>query len=76
RKLAKIEEIEIKKEQKELQKESELLEGYLNREVKFRNLMKKEFKQILTDFGDSRSSKIIVAEKAQALEEKDLMPSE
>lgn len=38
--------------------------------------MKKEFKQILTDFGDSRRSKIIVAEKAQALEEKDLMPSE
>ncbi|AJI73862.1 hypothetical protein FTDG_00074 [Francisella tularensis subsp. novicida GA99-3548] len=76
RKLAKIEEIEIKKEQKELQKERELLEGYLNSEVKFRNLMKKEFKQILTDFGDSRRSKIIVAEKAQALEEKDLMPSE
>ncbi|WP_150466050.1 DNA topoisomerase IV subunit A [Francisella sp. SYW-2] len=76
RKLAKIEEIEIKKEQKELQKEKELLEGYLNSEVKFRNLMKKELKQILADFGDSRRSKIIQADKAQALEEKDLMPSE
>ena len=69
RKLAKIEEIEIKKEQRELQKERELLEGYLNSEVKFRNLMKKEFKQILVDFSDSRRSKIIAAEKA-------LMPNE
>ncbi|GMN90004.1 DNA topoisomerase IV subunit A [Francisella sciaenopsi] len=76
RKLAKIEEIEIKKEQKELQKEKELLEGYLNSEVKFKNLMKKELKQILSDFGDSRRSKIVQADKAQALEEKDLMPSE
>lgn len=76
RKLAKIEEIEIKKEQAELAKEKELLEGYLNSEVKFRNLMKKEFKQILADFGDERRSQISKTEKAQALEEKDLMPSE
>ncbi|AJC49291.1 DNA topoisomerase IV subunit A [Allofrancisella guangzhouensis] len=76
RKLAKIEEIEIKKEQKELDKEKELLEGYLNSETKFKNLMKKEFKQILADFGDQRRSKIIEAEKAQALEEKDLIPNE
>ena len=47
RKLAKIEEIEIKKEQLELAKEKEQLEGYLNSEVKFKNLMKKEFKNIL-----------------------------
>lgn len=76
RKLAKIEEIEIKKEQTELAKEKEILEGYLNSEVKFRNLMKKEFKQILADFGDERRSQIIETEKAQALEEKDLMPNE
>jgi topoisomerase-4 subunit A len=38
--------------------------------------MKKEFKQILTDFGDTRRSNIVESEKAQALEEKDLMPSE
>ncbi|ASG68461.1 DNA topoisomerase 4 subunit A [Francisella halioticida] len=76
RKLAKIEEIEIKKEQKELVKEKELLEGYLNSEVKFKNLMKKEFKQILKDFGDDRRSKVTQTEKAQALEEKDLIPSE
>lgn len=44
RKLAKIEEIEIKKEQKELQKEKELLEGYLNSEVKFKNLNEKRIK--------------------------------
>ncbi|KEI36005.1 topoisomerase IV, subunit A [Francisella sp. W12-1067] len=76
RKLAKIEEIEIKKEQKELDKEKELLEGYLNSETKFKNLMKKEFGQILADFGDQRRSKIIEADKAQALEEKDLIPNE
>lgn len=76
RKLAKIEEIEIKKEQHELLKEKELLEGYLNSEVKFRNLMKKEFKEILKEFSDDRRSKVIEAEKAQALEEKDLIPSE
>lgn len=76
RKLAKIEEIEIKKEQKDLEKEKDLLEGYLNSDVKFRNLMKKEFKQILEDFGDERRSTIIESEKAQALEEKDLMPNE
>ncbi|QLE78739.1 DNA topoisomerase IV subunit A [Francisella sp. Scap27] len=76
RKLAKIEEFEIRKEQQELEKEKQLLEGYLNSEVKFKNLMKKEFKQILKDFGDERRSKIIAVEKAQALEEKDLIPNE
>ncbi len=76
RKLAKIEEIEIKKEQSELAKEKELLESYLNSDVKFRNLMKKEFKNILENFGDKRRSKVIQFDKAQALEEKDLIPNE
>ncbi|MFC4892187.1 DNA topoisomerase IV subunit A [Pseudofrancisella aestuarii] len=76
RKLAKIEEIEINKEQKELEKEKETLEGYLNSDIKFRNLMKKELKEILQEFGDSRRSKIIEVEKSEALEEKDIMPSE
>ncbi|GAB4224062.1 MAG: hypothetical protein Kow0076_6680 [Francisella sp.] len=76
RKLAKIEEIEIKKEQKELQKEKDLLEGYLTSDVKFRNLMKKEFKQILKDFGDARRSQVVAVEKTQALDDKDLMPNE
>ena len=76
RQLAKIEEIQIKKEQQDLEKEKKLLESYLNSEIKFKNLMKKEFKQILADFGDQRRSKIIQVEKAQALEEKDLMPNE
>ena len=76
RKLAKIEEIEIKKEPTELAKEKEQLEGYLNSIVKFKNLMKKELKQILNNFGDERRSIIIAVKKAQALEEKDLIPNE
>ena len=76
RKLAKIEEIEIRKEQSELLKDKEILEGYLNSPVKFKNLLKKEFKQVLTDFGDERRSNIISVEKSIALEEKDLIPNE
>jgi topoisomerase-4 subunit A len=76
RKLAKIEEIEIKKEQLELAKEKEQLEGYLNSEVKFKNLMKKEFNNILEGFGDERRSQLTQVVKAQALEEKDLIPNE
>jgi topoisomerase-4 subunit A len=76
RRLAKIEEIEIKKEQQELDKERETLEGYLTSETKFKNLMKKELKEILKNFSDDRRSQIVTVDKAEILEEKDLIPSE
>ena len=77
KKLAKIQEKEIIKEQVLLLKDKNKLESYLNSNVKLKNLMKKEFQEILNNFGDLRRSKIIYnSEKAEKLSNQDTRPIE
>ncbi len=77
RHLAKLEEIRIQDEQKELAKEKEKLELLLSSDARLKTYIKKELKAIIEDFDDDRRSSInsnIV--QAQAFNEDDLVPVE
>ncbi|MAG77674.1 MAG: DNA topoisomerase IV subunit A [Colwelliaceae bacterium] len=76
RQLAKLEEIKIRTEQDELNKEREKLEKTLNSKARMNTLLKKEILAAAEQYGDERRSKIVERGEAKALSEKDLMPSE
>ncbi len=76
RQLAKLEEIKIRAEQDELNKEREYLEKILGSNARMNTLMKKEIIEAAEKYGDERRSKIIERSEAKALSEKDLVPSE
>jgi len=76
RQLAKLEEIKIRAEQDELNKEREYLEKTLNSKARMNTLIKKEIIESADKYGDERRSKIVERGEAKALSEKDLVPSE
>ncbi|AOW81731.1 DNA topoisomerase IV subunit A [Vibrio mimicus] len=76
RHLAKLEEMKIRGEQDELEKERKKLEELLGSERRLNNLLKKEIKADADKFGDDRRSPLVEREEAKALTERDLMPSE
>ncbi|QBG35624.1 DNA topoisomerase IV subunit A [Litorilituus sediminis] len=76
RQLAKLEEIKIRAEQDELNKEREYLEKTLNSKARMNTLMKKEILAAAEQYGDERRSKLVERSEAKALTEKDLVPSE
>jgi topoisomerase-4 subunit A len=76
RQLAKLEEIKIKAEQDELNKEREYLEKILNSKARMSTLMKKEILAAAEQYGDERRSRLVERSEAKALTQKDLVPSE
>ena len=76
RNLAKIEEIKIKAEKKELAAERKALEQTLKSSTRLKTLIKKELKQDAEEFGDERRSKLVKREAAAAIDESKLVPSE
>ncbi|MDP2573819.1 DNA topoisomerase IV subunit A [Vibrio penaeicida] len=76
RNLAKLEEMKIRGEQEELEKEREKLEQLLGSERRLNTLIKKEIKADAEKYGDDRRSPIVERAEAKALTERDLMPSE
>jgi topoisomerase-4 subunit A len=76
RHLAKLEEVKITAEQKELAKEKNKLEKILASETRMKTLVKKELLADAKEFGDARRSPIEAQAVAQAMSEKDLLPSE
>ncbi|NNC69026.1 MAG: DNA topoisomerase IV subunit A [Gammaproteobacteria bacterium] len=76
RNLAKIEEIKIKAEQKELSEERKSLEQTLGSSARLKTLVKKELKQDAEEFGDERRSKLVKRDSATAIDESKLVPSE
>ena len=76
RNLAKIEEIKIKAEQKELSEEHKSLEQTLGSSARLKTLVKKELKQDAEEFGDERRSKLVKRDSATAIDESKLVPSE
>ncbi len=77
RHLAKLEEIKIQGEQKELSKEKTKLELLLSSNTRLKTYIKKELKTIIKKFGDSRRSGLNPAtQNAQAFNQDDLMPVE
>ena len=76
RQLAKLEEIKIKAEQDELNKERDYLEKTLNSKARMNTLIKKEILAAAETYGDERRSVLVERVEAKALSEKDLVPSE
>ncbi|MCG7897597.1 MAG: DNA topoisomerase IV subunit A [Candidatus Thiodiazotropha lotti] len=76
RNLAKLEEMKIKGEQEELEKERKTLEKLLGSKQRMRTLIRKELQADADKYGDDRRSPIVEREAAEALDETDLTPSE
>lgn len=76
RQLAKLEEIKIRAEQDELNKEREYLEKTLGSTARMNTLLKKEIIEAAATYGDERRSAMVERNEAKALSEKDLVPSE
>lgn len=76
RHLAKLEEIKIRTEQDELEKERNSLELTLGSEKRLKTLIKKELKKDAEQYGDDRRTPIVTRSEAQALSQTDLMVSE
>jgi topoisomerase-4 subunit A len=76
RHLAKLEEMKIREEQKELKSEAEDLEGTLKSKAKLKKLVAKEIEADVEKHGDARRTKIVEREAAQAIDETSLIPNE
>lgn len=76
RHLAKLEEMKIRGEQAELEKERDQLQATLASERKMNTLLKKELQADSTSYGDDRRSPLREREEAKALSETELVPSE
>ncbi len=76
RHLAKLEEMKIRGEQDELEKERDQLQGILASERKMNTLLKKELQADSDAYGDDRRSPLREREEAKAMSEHDMLPSE
>ncbi|MBV7693359.1 DNA topoisomerase IV subunit A [Limnobaculum sp. M2-1] len=76
RHLAKLEEMKIRGEQAELEKERDRLQGLLSSDRKLSSLIKKEILADAETYGDDRRSPIVVRTEAKAMSEHDFVPSE
>jgi topoisomerase-4 subunit A len=77
RHLAKLEEIKIKTEADQLDKERKSIELLLSSEARLKTFIKKELRVILEEFGDKRRCQIVSdVVSAQAFNDEDMMPAE
>jgi topoisomerase-4 subunit A len=76
RQLARLEEIKIRAEQEELEKEREWLEKTLASKQRMKTLIKKEIREDAEKYGDDRRSPLVARAAAEALDETKLTPSE
>ena len=76
RHLAKLEEIKIRGEQKELREEHDVLNKILNSKVRLKKLIRDELIADADEFGDRRRSPIESRSAARALDQSVLVPSE
>lgn len=76
RHLAKLEEMKIRGEQKELAKERSTIEKILGSKARMKTLIKTELKEDVEKYGDDRRSPIVVREAAQAIDESSLVSAE
>ncbi|EAQ97451.1 DNA topoisomerase IV subunit A [Congregibacter litoralis] len=76
RNLAKLEEMKIRGEQDELEKERDWLEKTLGSEARLKTLIKKELTAIAEKYGDDRRSPLASREEAQAFSELELMTAD
>ncbi|GKT11906.1 MAG: topoisomerase IV subunit A [Thiomicrorhabdus sp.] len=76
RHLARLEEMRIRTEQAELEKERKKLEQILGSAARLKTLVKNELLSDAEAFGDDRRSPLVIGRAAQAMSEQDLLPSE
>jgi len=76
RHLARLEEMKIRAEQEELDRERQDLEKTLGSKARMKTLVKKELTADAEKFGDDRRSPIVQREPAEAMDETELAPSE
>jgi topoisomerase IV subunit A len=76
RHLAKLEEMKIREEQKELKAEAENLEGTLASKAKLKKLVAKEIEADAEKHGDARRTRIVEREAAVAIDETSLIAKE
>lgn len=76
RQLAKLEEIKIRGEQKELSKEQDELEKLLGSDKKLKTMIRQELIADAKKYGDERQSPMVQRAQAQALEQTEVIPAE
>jgi topoisomerase IV subunit A len=76
RHLARLEEMKIREEQKNLAAEREELEALLKSKAKLKKLIASEIRADAEKYGDARRTRIIEREAAQAIDETTLIPNE
>lgn len=76
RQLAKLEEIKLRTETAELEKERIGLEKLLGSDRRLKSLLKKELLQLADQYGDARRSQLVMRPVAKAIAKQDLIPSE
>lgn len=76
RHLAKLEEMRIKGEQEELEKERKQLEGLLSSDRKLKKLISEEIQEAIEAYGDERRTPIVARKEAQAFSEEDLLSND
>jgi topoisomerase-4 subunit A len=76
RHLARLEEMQIKQEQKELSQEKDDIEKTLASNARLKKLIRKELEEDLKQYGDKRRSPIVARKEAQAMSETEILPTE
>jgi topoisomerase-4 subunit A len=76
RHLARLEEMKISSEQKELAGERDTLEKTLGSQQRMKTLIRKELEAAMDEYGDERRSPIVAREAAQAMDESALISAE
>lgn len=76
RNLARLEEMQIRSEQEELEKEKHDIEQTLGSNARLKKLIRKELQADAQKFGDNRRSPIVARKEAQAMRETEILPTE
>lgn len=76
RQLARLEEMKIRSEQKELNDEKNKLEKILGSDARLKTLIRKELEAVAEEYGDDRRSPIVTRGEAQAFSESDLLTAD
>ena len=76
RHLAKLEEIEIRREQEELEAKAAIIREQLANPESLKNLIINELKEDAKKFGDDRRSPIVLRAEATAINEQDMLPAD
>lgn len=76
RHLAKLEEMKIRGEQEELQREQEEIEKILGSAKLLKKLVKRELEADMKEYGDERRSPIVARGEAKAIREEEILPIE